>query len=175
MQTNIASLLAAPAFLALVFVLRPRSSRHITMVGTHGGGTKREPSSPSATPAEVAKPAKRARKAPSLKAKAKTKASGKAADDVRRFWLLKSEPESRFEKNGAGKSVDMKFGLDDLTRCVDQTEPWDGVRNHEAKNAMLRMKVGELGFFYRMFFLFGVQRVAWLGLVLTMFLCRFEL
>lgn len=160
MQTNIAGRLSAPAFLAPVLALRPRSSHHISMVGTRSGGTKREPSSPSATPAEVAKPAKRARKAPSSKAKAKTKAnpSDKASDDVRRFWLLKSEPESRFEKNGAGKSVDMKFGLDDLTRCVDQTEPWDGVRNHEAKNAMLGMKVGELGFFYRKFFFWCESR-----------------
>jgi predicted RNA-binding protein with PUA-like domain len=49
------------------------------------------------------------------------------------YWLMKSEP-----------SV---FGIDDLKRR--KTEPWDGVRNYQARN-MLRdeMKPGDLAFFY---------------------------
>ena len=49
------------------------------------------------------------------------------------YWLMKSEP-----------SV---FSIDDLKRAG--TEPWDGVRNYQARN-MLRddMKKGDLAFFY---------------------------
>ncbi|KAJ3212133.1 Thymocyte nuclear protein 1 [Entophlyctis luteolus] len=59
----------------------------------------------------------------------------------RQFWLLKAEPESRFER---GK--DVKFSIQDLRECT--VSCWDGVRNYEARNNMRRMKLGELGFFY---------------------------
>lgn len=36
------------------------------------------------------------------------------------YWLMKAEPESRFE-NG----IDVKFSIDDL-RATDVPEPWDG-------------------------------------------------
>mgnify|MGYP001033296431 CR=1 FL=1 len=51
------------------------------------------------------------------------------------YWLMKSEPDV--------------FGIEDLKRRPDQTEPWDGVRNYQARN-MLRdqMQVGDLAFFY---------------------------
>ena len=51
------------------------------------------------------------------------------------YWLMKSEPES--------------FSIDDLAARPRQTEPWDGVRNYQARN-MLRdqMKKGDLAFFY---------------------------
>lgn len=51
------------------------------------------------------------------------------------YWLMKSEPDA--------------FGIDDLKRRPQQTEPWDGVRNYQARN-MLRddMQVGDLAFFY---------------------------
>jgi len=51
------------------------------------------------------------------------------------YWLLKSEPDV--------------FGIDDLERRPNQIEPWDGVRNYQARN-MLRdqMQVGDLAFFY---------------------------
>jgi predicted RNA-binding protein with PUA-like domain len=51
------------------------------------------------------------------------------------YWLMKSEPNA--------------FSIDDLARCPDQTEHWDGVRNYQARN-MLRdeMKLGDLVFFY---------------------------
>jgi len=40
---------------------------------------------------------------------------------VRNYWLLKAEPESRFE-NG----VDVKFSIDDLAARTEP-EPWDGM------------------------------------------------
>lgn len=49
-------------------------------------------------------------------------------------WLMKSEPEV--------------FGIDDLAVRPDQTEPWDGVRNYQARNFMRAMKKGDLIFFY---------------------------
>ena len=49
------------------------------------------------------------------------------------YWLLKSEPDV--------------FGLDDLKQV--KTEPWDGVRNYQARNMMRDdMKKGDLAFFY---------------------------
>jgi len=51
------------------------------------------------------------------------------------YWLMKSEP-------GA-------FGIDDLARRPGQTEPWDGVRNYQARNMMRDgMKVDDQVFFY---------------------------
>lgn len=60
-----------------------------------------------------------------------------------RYWLMKSEPESRIE-NGH----EMKFGVDDLKSSQNQTTHWDGVRNFEARNHMKSMKVGDHAFFY---------------------------
>ena len=67
----------------------------------------------------------------------------KGVDEAPEFWLIKSEPESRFE-NG----VDMKFGIDDLRAEPDSTACWDGVRNYSARNNMKTMKVGQQAFFY---------------------------
>ena len=51
------------------------------------------------------------------------------------YWLLKSEP-----------SV---FGIDDLAARPEQTEPWDGVRNYQARNLLRdRMCRGDQAFFY---------------------------
>ena len=51
------------------------------------------------------------------------------------YWLMKSEPDA--------------FGLDDLKSRPKQTEPWDGVRNYQARNFMRdQMKVGDQIFFY---------------------------
>jgi predicted RNA-binding protein with PUA-like domain len=52
-----------------------------------------------------------------------------------RYWLMKSEPS--------------EFSIDDLAQRPDQTEPWDGVRNYQARNIMRDdMKVGDSIFFY---------------------------
>ncbi|RAP59643.1 EVE domain-containing protein [Oleiagrimonas sp. MCCC 1A03011] len=49
------------------------------------------------------------------------------------YWLMKSEPET--------------FSLDDLER--KGSEPWDGVRNYQARNFMRDdMRVGDKVFFY---------------------------
>ncbi|XP_034053765.1 thymocyte nuclear protein 1 isoform X2 [Gymnodraco acuticeps] len=58
-------------------------------------------------------------------------------------WLMKSEPESRFEKE-----IDLKFGIEELKALPDQTGCWDGVRNYQARNFMRQMKDGQLAFFY---------------------------
>ena len=51
------------------------------------------------------------------------------------YWLMKSEPET--------------FSIDDLIKRPKQTEPWDGVRNYQARNWLRDdMKVGDLAFFY---------------------------
>ena len=49
------------------------------------------------------------------------------------YWLMKSEPDS--------------YGIDDLER--DRREPWDGIRNYQARNMMRDdMQVGDEVFFY---------------------------
>jgi predicted RNA-binding protein with PUA-like domain len=55
---------------------------------------------------------------------------------------MKAEPESRFEKG-----IDVKFSIGDLQNAT-VPEPWNGVRNHQAKNNMQAMKKGDLAFFY---------------------------
>lgn len=50
-----------------------------------------------------------------------------------KYWLMKSEPDA--------------FSIDDLQR--KGVEPWDGVRNYQARNFMRDgMKVGDKIFFY---------------------------
>ncbi|KAI0202790.1 PUA-like domain-containing protein [Astrocystis sublimbata] len=60
----------------------------------------------------------------------------------RSYWLMKAEPESRFE-NG----VDVKFSIDDLASKTEP-EPWDGIRAYPARNNLRAMKKGDLAFFY---------------------------
>ncbi len=48
------------------------------------------------------------------------------------YWLFKSEPES--------------FGFDRLER--EKRTEWSGVRNFQARNFMMEMKLGDEGFFY---------------------------
>lgn len=51
------------------------------------------------------------------------------------YWLMKSEPDV--------------FGIDDLAQRPGQTEPWDGVRNYQARNMMRdQMQPGDQVFFY---------------------------
>jgi predicted RNA-binding protein with PUA-like domain len=51
-----------------------------------------------------------------------------------RYWLFKSEPGS--------------FSWDMQKARGESGEPWDGVRNYQARNNMRAMKVGDRGFFY---------------------------
>ena len=50
------------------------------------------------------------------------------------YWLLKSEPET--------------WSWDMQKKKGAKGEPWSGVRNHTAKQNMMAMKKGDLGFFY---------------------------
>ena len=50
------------------------------------------------------------------------------------YWLIKSEPD--------------EFSWDDLVATKARGEPWSGVRNHQAKNNLMAMKVGDRAFFY---------------------------
>jgi len=51
------------------------------------------------------------------------------------YWLMKSEPDV--------------FGIEDLITRPGKTEPWDGVRNYQARNMMRDdMKKGDLAFLY---------------------------
>ena len=52
-----------------------------------------------------------------------------------KYWLMKSEPSC--------------FSIDDLAASTNQTSPWDGVRNYQARNFMRDdMQVGDQIFFY---------------------------
>ena len=51
------------------------------------------------------------------------------------YWLMKSEPDT--------------FSLQDLESRPEQREPWDGVRNYQARNFMRdKMRLGDLVLFY---------------------------
>ncbi|MGH1357147.1 MAG: EVE domain-containing protein [Burkholderiaceae bacterium] len=51
------------------------------------------------------------------------------------YWLFKSEPDA--------------FSISDLAARPRKTEPWDGIRNYQARNLMRdQIKKGDLGFFY---------------------------
>lgn len=50
------------------------------------------------------------------------------------YWLFKTEPEV--------------FSWDMLKARGKKGEPWDGVRNFQARKNMVDMKIGDLGFFY---------------------------
>lgn len=50
----------------------------------------------------------------------------------KQFWLMKSEPDA--------------YSIDDLQR--DGSEPWDGIRNYQARNNMRAMGLGDLVLFY---------------------------
>jgi len=50
------------------------------------------------------------------------------------YWLFKSEPST--------------WSWDDQKARGANGEPWDGVRNYQARNNMRAMKPGDLGFFY---------------------------
>jgi predicted RNA-binding protein with PUA-like domain len=51
-----------------------------------------------------------------------------------RYWLFKSEPGT--------------WSWADQVARGDAGEPWDGVRNYQARNVMREMEVGDRGFFY---------------------------
>jgi predicted RNA-binding protein with PUA-like domain len=50
----------------------------------------------------------------------------------KRYWLMKSEPDA--------------FSIDDLQKVG--AEPWNGVRNYQARNHMRQMQIGDGVLFY---------------------------
>ena len=51
------------------------------------------------------------------------------------YWLFKTEPDA--------------FSINDLAQRPNQTEPWDGVRNYQARNFLRdSIKLGDLVFIY---------------------------
>ncbi len=51
------------------------------------------------------------------------------------YWLLKSEPD--------------EFGIDDLQALGDTPEPWDGIRNYQARNILRdQVAVGDQAIIY---------------------------
>lgn len=50
------------------------------------------------------------------------------------YWLMKSEPTS--------------FSIEDLARAPGGRTSWDGVRNYQARNFLLKMRLGDEAFFY---------------------------
>lgn len=54
---------------------------------------------------------------------------------ARRYWLFKSEPSA--------------FSIDDLAAAKNQSAPWDGVRNYQARNFLRDdVQFGDRVFFY---------------------------
>lgn len=51
------------------------------------------------------------------------------------YWLLKTEPD--------------EFSIDDLRAVGIKGEPWDGIRNYQARNIMRdQIKIGDMAFIY---------------------------
>ena len=58
-----------------------------------------------------------------------------ASKSPRRYWLFKSEPSA--------------FGIEHLAKASNQTAPWDGVRNYQARNFLRDdVQVGDRVLFY---------------------------
>ena len=53
---------------------------------------------------------------------------------ARKYWLMKSEPDA--------------YSFEDLMAEPEQTACWDGIRNYQARNFMMEMKVGDFVLFY---------------------------
>ncbi|MBN8612999.1 MAG: EVE domain-containing protein [Deltaproteobacteria bacterium] len=101
---------------------------------------------PSKSPAKpskkVAKPSKKVAKRPTKVTKAGGAKTPKVLGPVAslpprapgevRYWLVKSEPDV--------------FSIDDLAR--ERTTSWEGVRNFQARNAMIEMRLGDLALYY---------------------------
>ncbi|GAB4342343.1 MAG: EVE domain-containing protein [Calditrichia bacterium] len=64
-----------------------------------------------------------------------------------KYWLLKTEPGT--------------FSWDDLEKSAGQQAGWEGVRNYQARNFLLQMEEGDLGFFYHS----GISKPAIVGVV----------
>ncbi|XP_029922977.1 thymocyte nuclear protein 1 [Myripristis murdjan] len=102
-----------------------------------------EEDSEMVSPEETGAPTVRGKRKAPASDQGRTKGEGSRSRPQYDHWLMKSEPESRFE-NG----IDVKFGIEDLKALPNQTGCWDGVRNYQARNFMREMKEGQSAFFY---------------------------
>lgn len=70
-----------------------------------------------------------------LKNNLRYKIKNKSENELKKYWLVKSEPEN--------------FSIEDLKKSKNQTTYWDGVRNYQARNFIRdEMKVGDGVLFY---------------------------
>lgn len=60
-----------------------------------------------------------------------------------RYWLIKTEPVNRIDPKS---KVDISFSLESLMKV--EKEPWNGVRNWEARNNLLHMQKGDICLVY---------------------------
>ncbi|KAM4628179.1 thymocyte nuclear protein 1 isoform 1-T2 [Polymixia lowei] len=124
---------------------RARGSTRTVKSGINDHAVKDD--SEGVSPAEVAAPTVRGKRKASASDRTGKKETTKDEESPSRpqycHWLMKSEPESRFEKG-----IDVKFGIEELKALPNQTGCWDGVRNYQARNFMKDMKEGQLAFFY---------------------------
>jgi predicted RNA-binding protein with PUA-like domain len=67
-------------------------------------------------------------------AKRKKVSSATTASSEKSYYLMKSEADV--------------FSIDDLSQRPHQTEPWDGVRNHQAKKFLQAMNIGDQALFW---------------------------
>jgi predicted RNA-binding protein with PUA-like domain len=62
------------------------------------------------------------------------RAAGENRPMAKRYWLMKSEPET--------------FSIQHLAKAKNKTTFWDGVRNYQARNLLREMQVGDGVLFY---------------------------
>jgi hypothetical protein len=143
-----------PGFGVLVFSSRSRLSTNLAAMvktrsgrertadasGIHLAPTRKKPKLESSNSLGSTTHPTHPQQSASMVVRAQSKDTG---DKEQSYFVFKSEPEPREERG-----IDVSFSIDDLERRENQTEPWDGVRNFEARNTMQRMRVGDLGFFY---------------------------
>ncbi len=80
----------------------------------------------------MATPKKAPKKAPNEAPKKPTTTTAPRAPGERRYWLVKSEPDV--------------FSIADLER--EGRTSWEGVRNYQARNHMIDMRLGDLALYY---------------------------
>ncbi len=95
---------------------------------------KSSPKKPAATAQKAAsKTASKAATTSASTAKPASATPARKGNEVL-YWLFKSEPD--------------KWSWEQQKKRGSKGEQWDGVRNYQARNNMIAMRLGDLGFFY---------------------------
>ncbi|KAI1139439.1 DUF55-domain-containing protein [Hypoxylon sp. FL0543] len=118
------------------------SNTHLVSKSEKQSVSKKEANSESSIGPPKSKKKAKAKTAARPNTASESQANEAAGSSGKAYWLMKAEPESRFE-NG----VDVKFSIDDLASRTEP-EPWDGIRNYVARNNLRAMKKGDIAFFY---------------------------